>query len=63
LTYTIGLDVSAAIMRTYGVYGLPTHYFVDRDGVIRDRWYGPLSRAQIEERLSVIIPSPPRSTP
>jgi cytochrome c biogenesis protein len=53
LTYTIGLDVSAAIMRTYGVYGLPTHYFVDRDGVIRDRWYGPLSRAQIEERLSV----------
>lgn len=63
LTYTIGLDVSAAIMRSYHVYGLPTHYFLDRDGVIRDRYYGPLSRQQIEDRLNLIMPTLPGSTP
>jgi thiol-disulfide isomerase/thioredoxin len=55
LTYTIGMDVTAAVMRTYHVFGLPTHYFVDRDGIIRDRVYGPLTRAGIEQRLAKIM--------
>ena len=63
LTYTIGLDTSAAIMRTYAVYGLPTHYFVDRDGVIRDRWYGPLNRDQIEQRIALISGGSGASSP
>ena len=41
LDYTIGLDSTGAIARTYGVFGIPTHYFVDRD------WHhqGPIVRA------------------
>lgn len=56
LTYRIGLDTTAAIMRAYAVFGLPTHYFVSADGIIRDRYYGPLSRAQIETILAKILP-------
>jgi len=54
LQYRIGLDAGGAVAATYGVFGLPTHYFVDATGVIRDRYFGPLNRQQIEERLALI---------
>jgi hypothetical protein len=31
------------------------HYFVDRDGVIRGRYFGPLTRDQVEQQLKVIL--------
>ncbi len=55
LTYTIGLDVTGAVTRTYGVFGIPTHYFIDRDGVVRDRVFGPLDRSGMEQHLAKII--------
>jgi peroxiredoxin len=54
LTYTIGVDTYAAIMKTYGVFGLPTHYFIDRQGVIRYRYFGPLKRDQMDQSISLI---------
>ena len=56
LDYTVALDSSGAIARTYEVFGIPTHYFVDRSGVIRDRSFGPLTRAEMERRLTAILP-------
>ena len=55
LTYPIGLDVTGAAFRTYLIFGLPSHYFIDRDGIIRGRYFGPLSREQIEQQLAVIL--------
>jgi cytochrome c biogenesis protein CcmG/thiol:disulfide interchange protein DsbE len=55
LTYTAALDPSGAIMRDYGVFGLPTHYFIDREGIIRERVYGPMTRDEMEERLASIV--------
>lgn len=55
LTYTIGMDVTGAVFRTYRVFGLPTHYFIDRDGIVRDRVFGPLDRAGIEQKLAEIM--------
>ena len=54
LAYPIALDTNTAIMNTYGVFGLPTHYFLDRQGVIRDRYFGPLTREQMEQRIALI---------
>ena len=54
LGYTIGLDSTGAISETYGVFGLPTHYFIDGQGIIRDRNFGPLTREQMEERVATI---------
>jgi peroxiredoxin len=54
LTYDIGLDSTGAVFSTYSVFGLPTHYFVDRTGVIRDRYFGPLSRQQMDQKVARI---------
>ena len=55
LTYPIGLDVTGAVFRTYLIFGLPSHYFIDRDGVIRGRYFGPLTADQVEQQLAVIL--------
>jgi peroxiredoxin len=55
LTYTIALDQTGAISRTYGVFGIPTHYFIDRNGIIRDRSFGPLDRAGMEAKLNALL--------
>ena len=55
LTYPIGLDVTGAVFRTYLIFGLPSHYFLDRDGIIRGRYFGPMTADQIERQLAVIM--------
>lgn len=55
LSYAIGLDPTAAIMALYGARGLPSHVFVDRAGVIRDRYAGQLTAATMEAHLGAIL--------
>ena len=54
LTYRIALDPTAEAFRRWGVFGLPTHYFIGRDGRITDRWFGPMSLADMQERIELI---------
>ena len=54
LTYRIALDPTAGAFRRWGVFGLPTHYFIGRDGRIADRWFGPLSLAEMRRRVDLI---------
>ena len=54
LTYRIALDPTAGAFRLWGVFGLPTHYFIGRDGLIRDRWFGPLSLDEMQRRVDLI---------
>ncbi len=55
LSYAIGIDPTAAVMALYGARGLPSHVFVDREGVIRDRYAGQLTEATMEEHLGSIL--------
>ena len=57
LPYPVGVDPTGAFMRAYGLWGAPTHYFIGSNGVIRDRFFGPMTRDQIEESLRRIISS------
>jgi thiol-disulfide isomerase/thioredoxin len=54
LTYRIALDPTAGAFRAWSVFGLPTHYFIGRDGRIKDRWFGPMSLDQMQQRLTLI---------
>jgi peroxiredoxin len=54
LDYTIGLDPMAAVMDLYRARGLPSHYFVDRAGLVRARYSGQLTRDLMEQYLAVI---------
>ena len=58
LTFPIGLDLSTEIAATYRIAGIPTHYFVDRDGILRDWRIGGLSKKTIDKKVvSMLAPA------
>lgn len=57
LDYTIGLDPTATVMGLYGGWGLPSHFFVDGLGTLRDRYLGQLNAELMEQHLSSILGS------
>jgi peroxiredoxin len=57
LRYTIGTDVSGQIFHAYHVYGLPTQFFIDANGVIRSVVQGPLSKEAAIANVEAILPS------
>lgn len=56
LDYAIGLDPTAAVKALYGGWGLPAHFFVGADGVIRDRYLGQMTADLMELHLKAILP-------
>ena len=56
LPYPIAVDSSSSAMGAYGVWGAPTHYFIGSDGIIRDRYFGPMTAELIQGSLQTIIP-------
>jgi len=59
LRYPIGADVSGDIFHAYKVYALPTQFFIDPDGIIRDVVNGPVSLANAASRIEAILPKSP----
>lgn len=55
MTYPVPLDEDSAVSKTYRINSLPTTYFVDRDGVIRDIHIGIISQAVLEERIAQLL--------
>jgi peroxiredoxin len=56
LDYAIGLDSGAAVKALYGGWGLPSHFFVGADGVIKDRYLGQMTAELMEQHLLAILP-------
>ena len=54
-TYGVALDPTASTLKSYAIFGLPTHYFIDRDGIIRDRWFGPLNGLQMRQKIAPLM--------
>lgn len=56
LRYTIGFDGSGEVLRAYRVFALPTQFFIDVNGVIREIVSGPVdeqgAKALIESMLA-----------
>lgn len=38
------------------IKGIPTSYFIDATGVVRDRYFGPMTEDALAERLAKILP-------
>jgi thiol-disulfide isomerase/thioredoxin len=55
LGYTIGFDATSAVFKAWHGFGLPTHYLLDADGVIRQVYYGPLTVDQVEGFLAPLL--------
>lgn len=58
LPYTIGFDATSAVFDTYQGFGLPTHVFIDAEGVIRHLRYGPLDREDAAEIIEPLLEKP-----
>jgi cytochrome c biogenesis protein CcmG/thiol:disulfide interchange protein DsbE len=56
LTLPVPLDSAGRTSSAYGVRALPTTFFIDRDGVIRQIQVGPLTEATLEQLLQTIYP-------
>jgi peroxiredoxin len=57
LTYTIGLDQTTEIAARYRIVGIPTHFFVDRDGILREWRIGSMSKKTMEKNVAKITSS------
>lgn len=55
LGYTVGFDATSAVFHTYRAFGLPTQFFLDKNGVIRNVVLGPVSRDQVEAILAPLL--------
>ena len=58
LQYPVGTDSDTQIAANYRVLGIPTHVFVDREGIIREIRVGAISKKTMEKKLAQIIGSP-----
>jgi cytochrome c biogenesis protein CcmG/thiol:disulfide interchange protein DsbE len=52
VVFPIALDLNSRVQRAYWVYGPPTTFFIDAEGVIRDKVVGPLSAERAREALA-----------
>ncbi|HLB27001.1 MAG TPA: TlpA disulfide reductase family protein [Dehalococcoidia bacterium] len=55
LTYTIGVDESTEIAARYRIVGIPTHFFIDRDGILREWRIGSMSKKTMEKKIGEIM--------
>ena len=56
LTFPVVLDSQYEAANLYSVNSLPTTFFIDRDGVIRDIVVGQMNAALLSERIKTIYP-------
>ncbi len=63
LGYTIAADLAGDVFRRYRVFGLPTHYFLDENGVIRSIVNGPVTPASATSNLALLGLVPQAAAP
>jgi cytochrome c biogenesis protein CcmG/thiol:disulfide interchange protein DsbE len=61
--YTDSLfDPQGRIGLDYGVYGVPETFVIDRQGVVRYKHVGPLTREVLRDRIEPLLTNAPRPT-
>jgi len=63
LGYTVAADLAGDVFRRYRVFGLPTQYFLDEDGIIRSIVQGPVTPASAASNLALLGLEPPAGSP
>jgi thiol-disulfide isomerase/thioredoxin len=53
---TVGLDPDGAIQREWGAYGLPVHFMLDAEGIVREIIYGGAPREIFIQAITTVVP-------
>lgn len=51
----LGLDLPGRVAIDWGLYGVPETYLIDRDGIIRWRWAGPVTEDTARQQLQPLL--------
>jgi len=51
----VGRDDPGLVAIDWGVTGVPENYLIDKDGVVRWRWVGPLTQAAVRGELQPLL--------
>ena len=54
LTFTVPMDDGGEVGLVYNVRGLPTTFFIDRNGVIQSLWMGEMNSVTLAENIAKI---------
>lgn len=55
VTFQVGLDKTAAIQKSFGIYGIPTTYFIDKQGVINYFHSGSVTEELLKHELDKLL--------
>lgn len=55
LTFAIALDRQGTVANRYNLNALPTSYFVDRTGIVRDLNIGPLTERGLRTKIAKVL--------
>lgn len=54
-TYPGLLDPDGRTAIDYGVFGIPETFFIDRDGIVRSRQVGPVTKEGLDRQIREIL--------
>ena len=54
VTFTLLLDPNSEIKKLYNVFTQPVTYFINKDGIIADKKFGPLTEQEMEDKFNEI---------
>ena len=57
-SWTSAMDPGGMTARSFGILGAPESFFVDRDGIVRGRQFGPLTASDLERQLALALNPP-----
>lgn len=55
VTFPVGLDKTSAIQKSFGLYGIPTTYFIDKQGVINYFHSGSVTEELLQHELDKLL--------
>jgi alkyl hydroperoxide reductase subunit AhpC len=56
--WTLVLDGNGEVTRSYGVFLVPTYFFVDREGLVRAVSISPVTASALESKLAELAAEP-----
>ena len=55
VTFPVGLDKTSTIQKSFGLYGIPTTYFIDKQGVINYSHSGSVTEELLQHELDKLL--------
>jgi peroxiredoxin len=55
VSFPVGLDEGAVIQKSFGLYGIPTTYFIDKQGVINYFHAGAVTEELLRHELDKLL--------